>query len=146
MIKQMEHPNKKIQRYGCYLLSLLCVCEMASKKFFSIEQIQAIYENLLIQGSIDEDCYVASPDAVLKMGFNFLESTNRFLQIGMADKSGIHFWQWVKNTEYDFTILKKKRPNGFHFTLADKKEEELFDPHPELTGEVVARVYYKRFA
>lgn len=150
MMRQTEHFNKKIQRYGCYFLSLLRICELRfASDEFTADGIQRLYQKLVSEGVMDEDCYILSPDAVLKAGFAELTGNERFAQvrqIGIEDRDGRRFWGWVKDNRIDYIILKKKRPNGFHFTLAAKNAVEIFDPHPSLRGEVLAKVFYHDFS
>lgn len=142
MVLQENHPNKKIQRYGCYFLSLLRICEVESKKELSIDNIQTLYESALKNNYIDINCTCLKPDNILALGFSFLGCKKKVYQIGQKKNGKTEFWGWVKDNNYQYVILGKKRPNGFHFVLDGK---DIFDPNPTLTGEIVREIFYKIF-
>lgn len=121
-----------IPKYGCLFISLLAAVEYRGDRAFTPAKVLKLHDDAIRLRYMDKNCYVLSPDGILRLGFAAMKLSGAMCQIGVRDDQGERFWNWVKVADRtaDFIILKWKTPNGYHFTLGDKEGIELFDPHP----------------
>jgi hypothetical protein len=135
--------NEKINRYGCYLMSLIAIISDKNKYEFTADEIDNLYDCLLLNGTIDEDCYIMAPDTVLKFANKIAKGKDRVLQVGIKDIKGERFWNWVRGNKVDYKIGKYLTANGnTHFMLLCN--DRVYDPNPKCTiKELLATIYYR---
>jgi hypothetical protein len=126
----------QVQNSGCYYRSLQAIVESTCSVPLLVEQITAQYDLLQrTQGNngqfpaMTSACWINSPDTVMQEAAKYFTEIWSFFQIGVE----VHgarpiFWEWVRDKGVSFTVLQWKTGNGYHFTLANKYGDEIFDP------------------
>lgn len=140
-----------IPRTGCYFMTLIRMAETESSYDLDASDILAIYRRAMVEDMIDPDCYVSSPDGVLRITRQViaalapLHGGKRILQVGIDDKDGRRFWPWANGDRVDYYVGKFKTKWGYHFMLVNSEGQPIYNPDPRITGERVALVLYRRF-
>lgn len=72
MILQTYHKfNTKINKYGCYFLSLVYLASQKAKVTFDVDDIKLFYERFVDEDLMTDTCYVKQPGKMLReMGLN----------------------------------------------------------------------------
>lgn len=138
--------NDKINKYGCYFMSLLSIVEDKYNREFMPLEVDTLYDVATINGAMDVDCYIMAPDAVLKYASKMAGKIEKILQVGIKDDKGQRFWGWVKGETIDYIIGKYRTANGnTHFVLLDKDVGKIkYDPNPKTKlVDLLALVYYR---
>lgn len=113
--------------------------------------ILAVYRRAIAEDMIAPNCYVVSPDGVLRITRQVisalapLHDSRRILQVGIVDKDGRRFWPWVDGDSADYHVGKVKTKWGYHFMLVNSEWQTIYNPDPKITGDRVALVLYRRF-
>lgn len=122
--KQLYSP---IQKSGCLFLSLLFIGQVEAHKVLDVKEINDIYCLSLKKNWIDTEMTVKKPDEIIAQ----VTGREILYQIGSKDGDNpIIFWRWVKDKNYNWTILRYKTTGNFgtHFVVGDKYSKEFWDP------------------
>lgn len=110
--------NEEINRFGCYFMCLLFIANKLKNYAFSAGKIEELYDYFVMEGWMDEDCYVTDPVAIL----NFL---------GVKVRSA----SFTENMDIEapWEVLYWERVDGHgkvipHFTVGNGRCVTTYDP------------------
>jgi hypothetical protein len=129
-IKQNDpglHPL--IRAYGCYFRSLIGIAETTFQKLMTVNQINSLYKNCLQYPLImNKNCYMGDDLArVVEYAARDLGHEIKCYQRGLLKSGTFIFWN-DKYKSYTDTVIQWKTTDGAHYTQADIKMNEIFDP------------------
>jgi hypothetical protein len=124
-----------VQKKGCYLFTILRMCELVAGKEFTSSEINDIYIYGLSSLSITSVDGVVNPDRVCKKALKVLgDEVHYITQVGKKSIDGsIKYWPWVQIHEAYKTVgylaLRFATSHGHHYILGDRLNNILFDPY-----------------
>ena len=126
IIKQTDkHLPPSFNRYGCRVMCLLAIPQIVLGESISALGIQSILLHSLEDPDIVGDDWAAGVKEhwFINEGFKRLGSSRLGRQVGWTEEQ-------VISTEWEYMIVhwKTDGPDG-HFTLFDRRQEEIYDPH-----------------
>lgn len=108
--------NIKIQKYGCYFMSMLFLANMFKGIELSIEKIEQIYNECISKNFMNINCYISNPDKILTYLGLSCEYNNR------------HDSAFYKCNRNEIEILCIKYPTYKHFVVGDGNGNILYNP------------------
>lgn len=127
IIKQNDtRLNESIRKFGCRFRSLQAIAEFSVGKFLTVEQIETAYKELQKPKVMNANCECGEKEhEIINHAFKMLGSTWKGKQVGAKDLANND--EWAEQSG-DFVIFDYRTPQGKHFTLANSKAKEIFDP------------------
>jgi hypothetical protein len=110
--------------YGCYFFSLGRIAEKLTHGELTNYQIWEAYVVAVSEAWMDEDCFVKSPQKIIKFFMDLLDSKHGYVvqYVGWWNEDmGEEFFG--EETYYNFVVLRDDHGSYNHFYLED------FDPH-----------------
>ena len=127
IIYQTDHRLTPMHnRYGCRLMCLLAIPQYVKGRALTVEQILDITERGQdVEGAIVSDTLITgrAENWLIDEAFRLLGSKRRGIQVGWnAEHMFTRKWQYM------IGHWKTRGPDG-HFTLFDRRQVEIYDPH-----------------
>ena len=110
--------NKKIQKYGCYFMSLLFLANKFKNYPLSAQKIEELYDFFVLEHWMDKECFIKKPKEIM----NFL---------GMKVKKVIKSTDLIEGAPYEVLHFEREKPSGGfvrHFTAGDGFCNVTYDP------------------
>lgn len=109
--------NTAIHKYGCYLFSILFLCNKYKNIELSCPAIIDLYTVLIDSGWMDEDCFINDPEAI----FGFMG-----LPVYFYDRHDPPYYNCKRD---ELEILRFQYANWKHFVVGDGASHICFDPY-----------------
>lgn len=122
-----------LNRYGCRFMSLLAIPQIEAGEFFMAPVVQEIYDQACEIGGVVTNPYTAlcGPNEawIIDEGFRRLDVDKRGIQIGEIRGDVPFLWNNKQAESFDYVVAHWKTLGADgHFTLLDRKREEIYDP------------------
>ena len=132
ILQRDQRLNPVLQKYGCYLMSILFLANKHTNCELSTGMINEIFQILIDHGYVEEDAYIRNPDKV----FDFMG-----LPVYYYDQ---HLPPNQDCEKDEIEILMFQKGNWKHFVVGDGKGYVAYDPYGVSKAVTEGRLTNKR--
>ena len=144
---------ENVREYGCNMRSLQAIAEVESGKRLSVVQVGYLYHLAAGTQTMSYTCEVKKPKYVIGDAFRLLKWPSSGIQVGRIIEETTYFWWGEPYIPWDYTVLEWSTKEGAvdanrrHFTLGNRKGEELFDPFPGVNkAYLISKLLYQVYS